>query len=151
MKSMQFSINFLLCLLISLFVIPGSVSAKATTETFHQEKVEIISAWNPCTGSIRGTLQYDATFHVTENKRGYHSILVMNGTAFVEPLGGNPTFIPFTGKLNEIITQHVTGNQDFYVQVITQKDKNLSFHITFIISYDEGVPSVKVFNISCGP
>ena len=136
-------------LIACLTAIPLKAQAETTTETYHLEDVtQTLTAWNSCVGEIQGTLTYDALIHRTENRNAVHSILVMNGTAFVEPL--DPQYPSYTGDFSEVIVKHTTINQDFMVQVITTLGDGLEFHITFKISYDDQGPTIEVFNTACG-
>jgi hypothetical protein len=136
-------------LLACTVMVPFDVHAKTTTDTYHLEDVtETLNAWNTCLGGFQGTLNYDALIHKTENKNGYHSIIVMNGTAFVEPF--DPQYPSFTSEINETIVEHTTKNQDFMVQVITTIGDGLEFHITFKVSYNDQGPTIEVFNTACG-
>ena len=136
-------------LVVGFVAAPLEVRAETTTETYHLENVtQTLSAWNTCLGGFQGTLTYDALIHVTENKNAYHSIVIMNGSALVEPF--DPQYPSFTGAFSETIVKHTAINQDFMVQVITTLGDGLEFHITFKVSYADQVPTIEVFNTACG-
>jgi len=135
--------------LVFLAAVPVSAYAKTTAITYRLEDVtETLYAGNSCVGAIQGTLTYDAVIHVTENGDFFHSVLLMNGTAVVEPLSaGYPTF---TGKFSEIQVTQTLKDQDFKVWVVTQMGDDLEFHITFKISYSNQGPVIDIYSVSCG-
>ena len=136
-------------LLAFLAAIPVNAYAKTAATTYRLEDVtQTLYAGNSCVSAIQGTLTYDALFHVTENNQFYHSVLLMNGTAVVEPLSaGYPTF---TGRFSEIQVTQTLKDQDFKVWVVTQMGDDLEFHITFKISYSDQGPVVDIYRITCG-
>jgi len=136
-------------MVISLAMMPLDAHAQAITETYRLENVtEELYAWNTCLGAVKGTLTYDATIHVTENPNSYHSVLIMNGAAVVEPL--SPQYSSFTGNFSEIQISHTLKDQDFMVWIVTQMGDDLEFHITFKVAYEEPGAAIEIFNIACG-
>jgi hypothetical protein len=134
---------------ISFAIIPFNVHAKTNTVTYHLDNVtETVYAWNTCLGSIKGTLTYDAVMHVTENSNSYHSVLEMNGIAFVEPL--SPQYPDFTGHFSEIQVFHTLKDQAFLVWIITTLGEDLEFHITYKVSYEDQGPVVEIYSVTCG-
>jgi hypothetical protein len=139
----------LVFLLVLLAAVPVSANANTTTETYRLEDVtQTLNAGNSCVGAVQGTLTYDAVIHVTENVNSYHSVLIMNGTAVVEPL--NPAYPTFTGQFSEIQVRQTQKDQDFKVFVVTQMGDGLEFHITFKVSYFDQGPVIDIWSIACG-
>lgn len=136
-------------LLVIFAAIPVNVYAKTTTTTYRIEDVtQTVYAGNSCVGAIQGTLTYDTLIHVTEHNPFYHSVLLMNGTAVVEPLNvGYPTF---TGQFSEIQVTQTLKEQDFMVWVVTQMGVGLEFHITFKVSYSDQGLVIDIYRITCG-
>ena len=133
----------------SLAMMPLDVHAQAITETYRLENVtDELLAWNTCLGAVKGTLTYDATIHVTENRNSYQSVLLMNGIAVVEPL--SPQYASFTGHFSEIQVAHTLKGEDFLVWIVTQIGDNLEFHITFKVSCEEPGMVIEIYNIACG-